>query len=308
MNIKKEQRHGIDHLYRRPTLLSFLIFSAFSMANLVLHHNENVPVSFLFLASVFLVLVASISSQEENKHEECSKPFSCGLTSIYYPFWGGSRPSYCASNRQFKLNCEDNQNSTLQLGSQTFQVLHFDPVQYTVKVVRAGLVYDNCSSSAVTNNSVDSNLFRYLNVRNITIYYGCPYSLISNSTRSFQCKEDGNKSAFYGDPATGKVQDCDGARIEVQVAQELDPDGGIQGLNKALSEGFEIHLISEAQVHQCLKCVSTNGTCGANNESQFSCFCPNGSEGLDCSNSMSSFSSLLYSCVLHAHIHMDLNF
>ncbi|WVZ26064.1 hypothetical protein V8G54_004608 [Vigna mungo] len=255
------------------------------MANLVLHHNENVPVSFLFLASMFLVLVASISSQEENKHEECSKPFSCGLTSIYYPFWGGSRPSYCASNHQFKLNCEDNQNSTLQLGSQTFQVLHFDPVQYSVKMVRTGIVYDNCSSSTVTNNSVDSNLFRYLNVRNITIYYGCPYSLISNITRSFQCKDDGNKSAFYGDPASGKVQDCDGARIEVQVAQELDPDGGIQGLNKALSEGFEIHLISEAQVQQCLKCVSTNGTCGANNESQFSCFCPNGSEGLDCSNS-----------------------
>jgi len=260
-----------------------------------MNDDENAPITFLFLASMFLVLVASTSSQEENKHEECSKPFSCGQISIYYPFWGGSRPSYCSSNHQFKLNCEGNQNSTLQLGSQTFQVLHFDPVQYTVKMLRTGLVYDNCSSSAVTNNTVDSNLFSYSNVRNITIYYGCPYSLISNTTRSFQCKDDGNKSAFYGDPATEKVQDCDGARIEVQVAQELDPDGGIQGLNKALSEGFEIHLISETQVQQCLECILTNGTCGANDESQFSCFCPDGSEGLNCSghNSMSSISSLI---------------
>ncbi|KAK7368532.1 hypothetical protein VNO80_10559 [Phaseolus coccineus] len=253
------------------------------MANLVMHDDDNAPMT-LFYASIFLVLVASISSQEENKHQECSKPFRCGLLSIYYPFWGGSRPSYCASNHQFKLKCEGNQNSTIQLGSATFQVLHFDPVQYTVKMVRTRLVYDNCSSSAVTNNSVDSSLFSYLNVRNITIYYGCPYSLISNSTRSFPCKEGGHMGAFYGDPATRKVQDCEGPRIEVQVAQELDPDGGIEGLNKALSKGFEVHLISEAQVQHCLECILSNGTCGASDDSQFSCFCPNGTEGLDCSH------------------------
>ncbi|CAJ1935427.1 unnamed protein product [Sphenostylis stenocarpa] len=254
------------------------------MANLVMHDNDNGSMTFFFLASIFFVLAASISSQEDNKYAECSKPFICGLMSIYYPFWGGSRPSYCASNHQFELNCESNQNSTIQLGSQTFQVLHFDPVQYTVTMVRTGLVYDNCSSPAITNTSVDPNLFSYLNVRNITIYYGCPNSLISNSTRSFPCKEGGDKGAFYGDPATVKVQDCEGARIEVQVAQEHEPDGGIQGMNKALSEGFEVHLISDGQVQQCLGCISTNGTCGVNDESQFSCFCPDGSKGLDCSH------------------------
>jgi len=171
-------------------------------------------------------------------------------------------------------------------------------------MVRTGLVYDNCSSSALTNNSFDSNLFSYFNVRNITIYYGCPYSLVSNSTRSFPCKEGGDKGAFYGDPATGKVQGCEGARIQVQVAQELDPDGGIQGLNEALSEGFEVHIISDAQVQQCIGCISTNGTCGADNDSQFSCFCPNGTEGLNCSHhhSMPSFSSLLFIHVSCMHI------
>lgn len=88
-------------------------------------------------------------------------------------------------------------------------------------------------------------------------------------------------SAFYGDPETARVQDCEGPRIEVQVSKEPVLGEGIEGLNKALSEGFRVHLISEAQVQQCLECVVSNGTCGANDESQFTCFCQDGTEGLD---------------------------
>lgn len=100
--------------------------------------------------------------------------------------------------------------------------------------------------------------------------------------------------AFYGDPETREVQDCDGARIEVQVTNGHEPSGGIEGLNKALREGFEVHVISEAQIQMCLRCVYSNGTCGANDESHFTCFCPDGTEGLDCyHHSMPTFSSLL---------------
>ncbi|KAK7399908.1 hypothetical protein VNO78_11103 [Psophocarpus tetragonolobus] len=255
------------------------------MANLLKNDYDNVPIT-LFLTSTFLLWIASISGQENAAQVECDKPFSCGQVSIYYPFWGGERPSYCASNQQLKLNCEGNQNTTIKLGSQSFQVLHFaDPVRYTLTMVRTGLVYDNCSSSALTNTSLDSSLFSYnQNVTNITIFYGCPNSVIANSTRSFPCKEGGDKGAFYGDPSTRKVQDCEGPRIQVQVKQKYVPEGGIQELNKALSEGFEVRLISEAQFQQCLGCVLTNGSCGANDQSQFSCFCQDGTEGLDCSH------------------------
>ncbi|KAH1050397.1 hypothetical protein AAZX31_08G091900 [Glycine max] len=250
-------------------------------------NDNNVHVRFLFFTSLFLFLTASISAQNNNtKHEECSQPYSCGQYSIYYPFWGGIRPNYCASNDQLKLQCEGNQNTTIQLGSQSFQVLHFDdPVHYTLTMVRTGLIYDHCSSSALTNTSFNSSLFRYSqNVTNITIFYGCPSSVFANRNYSFPCKEDHNMSAFYGDPETARVQDCEGPRIEVQVSKEPVLGEGIEGLNKALSEGFRVHLISEAQVQQCLECVVSNGTCGANDESQFTCFCQDGTEGLDCSD------------------------
>ncbi|KAG5015210.1 hypothetical protein JHK85_021346 [Glycine max] len=246
-------------------------------------NDNNVHVRFLFFTSLFLFLTASISAQNNNtKHEECSQPYSCGQYSIYYPFWGGIRPNYCASNDQLKLQCEGNQNTTIQLGSQSFQVLHFDdPVHYTLTMVRTGLIYDHCSSSALTNTSFNSSLFRYSqNVTNITIFYGCPSSVFANRNYSFPCKEDHNMSAFYGDPETARVQDCEGPRIEVQVSKEPVLGEGIEGLNKALSEGFRVHLISEAQVQQCLECVVSNGTCGANDESQFTCFCQDGTEGI----------------------------
>ncbi|TKY59785.1 serine/threonine-protein kinase [Spatholobus suberectus] len=274
----------ITHIVYLP-LVHFSSSCDSSMANLHMEDNDNnVHMTFLFLTSIFFFLTASIIAQENTKYEECSKPYSCGQVSLYYPFWGESRPSYCGSNRQFKLNCEANQNTTIQLGSQSFQVLHFDPLRYTMTMVRTGLAYDHCSSSALTNTSLDSSLFNYLpNVRNITIFYGCPSSVTSNSTHFFPCKEGGNKGAFYGDPETRKVQDCEGARIQVQVTEEHEPDGGIQGLNKALSEGFDVHFISEVQL--CIGCVLTYGICGTNDdESRFSCFCPDGTEGFDCSH------------------------
>ncbi|KAL2343536.1 hypothetical protein Fmac_004821 [Flemingia macrophylla] len=254
------------------------------MANLLMNAN-NVYMISLFVTPIFFFLTAPITAQEDTKYEECSKPFNCGQMSIYYPFWGGSRPSFCASNHQLKLECDANQNTTIQLGSQTFQVIQYDQVRYTMTMVRIGLVYDHCSSSDLTNTSLDSSLLTYMpNVRNITIFYGCPSSVIANRTHSFLCQDGGDKGAFYGDPRTIKVQDCGGARIEVQVTEGHEPDGGIQGLNKALSKGFQVHYISDARVELCVKCILSNGTCGANDESQFSCFCQDGSEALNCSN------------------------
>ncbi|XP_027343290.1 LEAF RUST 10 DISEASE-RESISTANCE LOCUS RECEPTOR-LIKE PROTEIN KINASE-like 1.2 [Abrus precatorius] len=254
------------------------------MAKLLMDETIHMIVSIFLTSSLFLLITCPTSiCQEENKHVECSKPYTCGqIYNIYYPFWGENRSSYCGSNHQFRLKCEAHQNTSIQLGSQNFQVLHIDQVGYTMQMVRTGLVYDHCSSLALTNTSLNSNLFLYTSsVRNITIFYGCPSSMLSNTTHSFPCQEGGNKSVFYGDPTTTRVQDCEGVRIEVQVTQELTQDGGIEGLNKALSEGFQVNYISDGQL--CLKCILTNGTCGANDKSQFSCFCPDGTEALDCS-------------------------
>ncbi|KAK7359500.1 hypothetical protein VNO77_01460 [Canavalia gladiata] len=238
-----------------------------------------------FLTPILFFLITCPTSicQEDNKHIDCGKPYTCGeISNIYYPFWGENRPSYCGSSHQFKLTCEDHQNTIIQLGSQTFKVLQIDQVTYTITMIRTGLAYDHCFSSALTNTSLDSSPFRYMqNVTNITIFYDCPRSMLSNTTHSFPCQDDQNKGAFYGNPATIRVQDCKGPSVEVQVTKDHVPNGRIEELNKSLSAGFQVYYIADSRI--CLTCLFSNGTCGSNNNSQFTCFCPDGTQASDCS-------------------------
>lgn len=256
--------------------------------------------SILSIISFFLITLPTSTSQEDDKRVECRRTYSCGeISNIYYPFWGQYRPSYCGSNKEFDLKCEGQHNTTIQVGSQTFQVLRIDQLAYTMRMVRTGLAYDHCYSSSLTNTSLNTSHFHYMpNVRNITIFYDCPNNSLSNGTFSFPCKEDGRKRAFYVDHSrTVEAQDCHGVRVEVQVAQELGGEGGIEGLNKALGFGFDVNYT--ADYPRCFGCLKTEGTCGSNNNSQFTCYCPGGTEALDCSqhHSMPFFPSLS----LHIH-------
>lgn len=245
--------------------------------------------SFFFL---FVITLPTLSiCQEHNKYEVCTTPYTCGeLTNIYYPFWGDTRPSYCGRNKQFEIKCEGKQNTSIQIGSQSFKVLQIDQLGYTMRMARKGLVYDHCSSG-LSNTSLNSEFFHYMpNVTSITIFYDCPETAVRNGTNSFPCKEGMNKSAVYVDHATAEqVQNCRGVSIEVKLSHEVDSNvGGIEGLNKALDAGFDVNYDSGYQV--CLRCLLSNGTCGSNDKSQFSCYCMDGSEASDCSHHHSMFS------------------
>ncbi|CAI8583847.1 unnamed protein product [Vicia faba] len=238
---------------------------------------------FLFLT----IFPTTICQQQHNKHEDCLKPYSCGeVSNIYYPFWGQNRPSYCGiNNDEFHLKCDTNHhNTSIQIASQNFQVLIINQFVYTMTMFRKGLVYDNCSS-ALTNTSLNPSDFHYMsNVKNITILYNCPNDIkLPNGTKmnSFSCKEDSSKRAFYVDSETAEEVKCEGVRIEVQVTKEVKLGGGIDELNKALSGGFGVEYVADTQ--NCLKCILSNGSCGGNDMSQFSCYCLDGTQGLDCS-------------------------
>ncbi|CAL5213958.1 unnamed protein product [Lathyrus oleraceus] len=246
-------------------------------------HMTTFTSLFLFLT----IFPTTICQQQHNKHVDCLKPYTCGeVSNIYYPFWGQNRPSYCGINSdQFHLKCDTHhRNTSIQIASQNFQVLYINQFVYTMTMFRKGLVYDNCSS-ALTNTSLDSSHFHYMsNVRNITILYNCANDIkIPNGANmnSFSCKEDSSKRAFYTDSETAEGVKCEGVRVDVQVTKEVELGGGIEGLNKALSRGFDVEYVADTQ--KCLKCVLSNGTCGGNDMSQFSCYCPDGTEGLDCS-------------------------
>ncbi|KAJ1430581.1 Wall-associated receptor kinase, galacturonan-binding domain [Sesbania bispinosa] len=252
------------------------------MALLNIHIISSLLTPIFTFTFFFLTTFPTTSiGQEHNKYTECSQPYTCGeISGIFYPFWGENRPSYCGSNKQFELKCEANQNTSIQVGSQSFHVLRIDQLSYTMKMVRKGLVYDHCSSGLTNTSLSSSSLIHFMpNVRNITIFYDCP----ENGTNSFPCQEDRNKHALYVNSTTREVQNCKGVSIEVHVTEEVELDGGgIEGLNKGLNAGFDV--MYDYDIQACLRCVLSNGTCGTNDESQFSCYCPDGTVALDCSH------------------------
>ncbi|MED6182858.1 hypothetical protein PIB30_032651 [Stylosanthes scabra] len=238
------------------------------------------------ISLLYLITLTKLSiSQEDKRYEVCAKAYSCGeIANIYYPFWGGGRPSYCGLSQQFKLSCDANRNTSIQLNSQTFHVLNIDQALCNITLVRTGIAYDHCSSH-LTNTSLDTSHFRFLpNVRNITIFYDC--SANNNETiHSFHCQDDPKKQAFYGDLGAVEAQNCQGVHVEVQATQEVRAnDYGIEGLNKALSAGFDVNYSSALDIQRCLGCLSTKGICGSKDEFQFTCYCPDGTDhAFDCS-------------------------
>ncbi|XP_019462525.1 PREDICTED: LEAF RUST 10 DISEASE-RESISTANCE LOCUS RECEPTOR-LIKE PROTEIN KINASE-like 1.2 isoform X2 [Lupinus angustifolius] len=256
---------------------------------MALHMDEldHIPLFFTSIISIsfFLITLPTSISQEVDKHIDCASSYSCGeLYNMYYPFWGQNRPSYCGSNKQFELKCEGQQNTSIQTDSQNFRVLRIDPTSYTMTLIREHLAYDQCDSSRLTNNSLSTSFFHYMpNVRNITIFYDCPNNSLSYGNSSFPCKGEAKKRAFYVDrSSTTDVQNCSqGFSVDVQVTQEIGDEGGIEGLNKALSYGFVVNYT--ADYPKCIGCLRSDGTCGSNDTSQFTCYCSNGTQALDCS-------------------------
>ncbi|XP_057748546.1 LEAF RUST 10 DISEASE-RESISTANCE LOCUS RECEPTOR-LIKE PROTEIN KINASE-like 1.2 [Arachis stenosperma] len=246
--------------------------------------HENLVRSTFTISLLCLATLAKLSISQE--YEACSKAYSCGeIANIYYPFWGGSRPSYCGISQQFKLSCDANHNTSIQIGSQTFHVLNIDQPACNITMVRTGIAYDQCSSH-LTNTSLETSMFRFSpNVRNVSIFYDCAGNN-SETIHSFPCKDDPKKRAFYGDLGVAVAQNCKGVHVEVQAIEEVRAnEDGIEGLNRALSAGFDVNYSSPFDIQRCIGCMSTKGICGSKDEFQFTCYCPDGTNhALDCSH------------------------
>ncbi|XP_020221930.2 LEAF RUST 10 DISEASE-RESISTANCE LOCUS RECEPTOR-LIKE PROTEIN KINASE-like 2.1 [Cajanus cajan] len=244
----------------------------------------------LLILAFFLPTLPQCYSQENDTYSICRQSlFSCGtLTNISYPFWGGNRPHFCGRNG-FNLTCMHNQSTSLQLGSQKFNVLNINQTASTLRLVRTDLVYDRCSSN-FTNTSLSATPFSFLPaVQNVTVFYECPSgnSVVGNS---FTCRNDSNKHAFYVVNGTQLKQFLDlqkcGVSVQVQVSQGVvwDSKSGVGTLEKALDQGFEVEYDAEWS-SQCTACKESGGACGAieNDLAQFSCYCSGGTHGSVCS-------------------------
>ncbi|KAK7398898.1 hypothetical protein VNO78_10072 [Psophocarpus tetragonolobus] len=245
--------------------------------------------SFLAFTLTLTFFLTTYSQQYDNYYSICSQSFSCGtLTNISYPFWGGSRPHFCG-HHAFKLSCMHNQNPSIQLASQKFNLLNINQTLSTVRMVRTDLVYrpDACSSN-FTNTSLTATPFTFLpTVHNVTALYQCP-SLVGNAY-NFTCHNQNHthEHAFYVVNGTQLTQlqlqfpglkNC-GLSVLLHLSHDVvwDSEGGLGALEKALDQGFDVRYDAEF-TSQCTACTDSGGACGTNHNdsSHFSCYCSPG--------------------------------
>ncbi|XP_027924550.1 uncharacterized protein LOC114182010 [Vigna unguiculata] len=166
----------------------------------------------LLTISIFFFLAISPQSHCQEEGTDCSRPYTCGnVSNIYYPFWGQNRPSYCASSKQLKLNCEEDNQTKFQFESQNFTVLRIDTLHDTMRLVRTDIVYDDCG-------------------------------------KNFTCKNDRTEFGFYAEMTEElsakfpELERCE-RRIHVLIFREfwVESDGGIDSLQEAASHGFDVY-------------------------------------------------------------------
>lgn len=272
--------------------------------------------TFLFLASILFTIVffsttlPQSNSQKNDTFSTCNQTFfTCGTdTNVSFPFWGKNRPNFCGKN-EFKLTCMHNENTSIQIGSQRFNVLNINQNVSTMRIVRTDLVNDICSSN-FTNTSLVGTPFSFLpSVRNLTIFYDCP---IQNSSmkniNTFTCEKNGsNGHVFYVVNNETQMQNqflgFQNCRVSFQVEVSKDAVWDSESGVHTLEQGFDVKY-DEGWSSQCEGCRESGGTCGTNQNdfSNFSCYCPSGSgthhDAAKCSSSHKSkhslFSSLIY--------------
>ncbi|KAK7839028.1 leaf rust 10 disease-resistance locus receptor-like protein kinase-like 1.3 [Quercus suber] len=110
-------------------------------------------------------------------YESCSNMFNCGkLNNIGFPFWGDNRPNSCGYPG-LKLNCQGSV-ATIKIMNVTYQVLGVNPDAQILKITREDFSAGICSPEFV-NSTLDPTLLDFgIGLQNLTIVYGCGFSLI----------------------------------------------------------------------------------------------------------------------------------
>ena len=222
--------------------------------------NSWVLSSSPFLVSLFFINIP-LSLCNEDMYESCSNMFICGkLNNISFPFWGDNRPNSCGYPG-LKLNCQGSV-ATIKIMNVTYQVLGVNPKAQILKITREDFSAGICSPEFV-NSTLDPTLLDFgIGLQNLTIVYGCGFSLLipSPGLGQFNCQENGFahiKWGAYG-PEECKVS------VVVPVPVQFDPWTGIgidqSKLEEAIGEGFDVKWKVDSAA--CLNCTVNKGVCG----------------------------------------------
>ncbi|KAL9324474.1 hypothetical protein ACSQ67_009331 [Phaseolus vulgaris] len=238
------------------------------------------PSSLISTLLFFSLLFPTYVSSDAEGYTAC-EPFSCGkFNDISYPFWSKDQQEYCG-HPKFKLDCQQD-NVTIDIMSQTFQVIDMDQASKVLEIARLDLWADPCTNDYV-NVKLDPGFFRYTsNDDEYTLFYDCGSlgytsgSVDIEGALEFNCLIDGDLRASYFVLSTevAKLSSL-GCKNSINVSVLREAVKGVSLVGNVLQNGFEVGW-SGVKEDQCDGCSRSGGRCGYNaSMGGFMCLCPN---------------------------------
>ncbi|XP_030452170.1 LEAF RUST 10 DISEASE-RESISTANCE LOCUS RECEPTOR-LIKE PROTEIN KINASE-like 1.4 [Syzygium oleosum] len=240
------------------------------------------------LFPLFLILIKTPRSLGEDYYSSCTEKFSCGdVVDVGYPFWGGSRASFCGYP-QLELKCENGSTATIVIQEVKYRVLgvYPDPIQ-VLRIARDDYMQGLCSTNFL-NTTLDSSLFQIAyGYTNFTLLYGC-----QTVVPLFSCPVQGvpYTGGYY--VLSGLVVPIGSCFKSVVVPLSLDVwstlGNSSSNLVEVLQHGFEVQLKVDGEA--CGECTQSFGVCGYDlATNQTTCYCPGQSFGSKtCGSSISA--------------------
>ncbi|KAM6546439.1 hypothetical protein CsatB_027175 [Cannabis sativa] len=246
-------------------------------------------------------------NSEYTEYTTCNNTLlNCGekFRNLSYPFWGEGRPVYCG-HPDFELKCSGDAPE-ITIDSIDYRVIEIIWDERKLTVVRDDY-WDNLCPDDRQNATWNTSLFRYgVGSQNLTLYYGCPSSLLTEmiSAKQFSCPGDrtGVTNVYATDSMRSAVADIPSCgegvvlRILDSAANKLEtPNLTTDDVSGAIDLGFGIEW--NANNSYCEECLRSEGVCGTDNTTrQFKCYCKDRAYNARCgSDTFSATSSGTFS-------------
>ncbi|KAM0032449.1 putative protein kinase RLK-Pelle-WAK-LRK10L-1 family [Helianthus debilis subsp. tardiflorus] len=218
------------------------------------------------IPKLLILIITQIRwTNSEGFYDTCSRSFSCGtISGIQYPFRRHQDPPECGYPG-FELNCDQNNQPTINITNITYRVLGIDPTTQILKLVRGDMI--NSCPQYLVNTTINHQLFDYTpSYMNISFLIGCPIPFdIEGMITSFFCTNIGINPVILVPGATGPGV----CKTSVVIPSPV----GFTGLIEVLQDGFEVKW--KVDPGPCADCIQSGGLCVSDiSRLATTCACP----------------------------------
>ncbi|KAF6139599.1 hypothetical protein GIB67_033603 [Kingdonia uniflora] len=215
-----------------------------------------------------------------NSSGRCFESYKCGDDTYSYPFWGGSRPSYCRVPG-FQPNCQNSYPTETQIEirnsvglRQTYIVLNISEANQIMTIVSSDIWNFNseCPSEFLNDTaSYNTSFEKAPGTLNYTLFYGCPFDVSYNSGGSDCYYANNTRNSLYVTAdsvgSNQNISECQGSiLIPVRPSSVRGISFGI------IYDGFDVTYAGSYH-SDCVNCTNSGGTCGYKSK-YFYCYPP----------------------------------